>query len=1676
MLNNQTRIILICIILMISGTLKSQTKEERKAIQSQSHIESLQNLKENYAKKWKAQKEKALRMAKENGWEVRKTFEGGEAELMSVTEDGRPVYYITHNSGAAESVSTDRVHPGGVAGLSLDGTGMTAGEWDGGDVRTTHQEFNNTGSARVTDMDGDGSDSYHATHVAGTIIAGGVQSSAKGMAYNGNLEAYDWNSDNSEMAGAAADGLLLSNHSYGYITGWYWNDSFWEWWGDETISTEEDYHFGFYGSKSQAWDQIAYDAPYYLIVKSAGNDRGDGTGQAGHPPDGGADGFDCIGWQGNAKNILTVGATLDVEGGYSGNPDDVEMTTFSSWGPSDDGRIKPDISGNGYYLFSTDNESDDDYTSLSGTSMSAPNLTGSLLLLQEHYNDLNSNYMKSATLKGVAIHTADECGPDEGPDYMFGWGLLNTQTAADIISMDGIESLIQEETLNDGDTFTLDVTPSTTEPLIVTVVWTDVPGTPVSAQLDPTDPMLVNDLDVTVTETVASTTHYPYMLDGQNPSAAATTGNNDVDNVEKVYIENPTANTYTIEVSHEGTLDGGSQDFSIIISGISMGYPVVATGDVTGITMTTADVSGEVISENGNPVTERGFVYNQSGNPTIADNTELVGSGSGSFSTTLDGLQSANTYYVRAFATNSEGTSYGETVPFNTLCDIFNTLPFTEDFSENTLPTCWENIDNDGSGQTWQFVTGDYILGGDQETFNSTTESNGFAVLDSNNYGSGGSQDADMITPLLDLSTYTEVTVSFEHYFRQYGSSTATFSYSTDGGSSWTDLQSWSGTSTNNPETWTQDLSAEIGGESAVKLKWNYTGAYDWYWAVDDFSITGGSTCTPPTTQASGFSVNDINDTEVTISWTRGDGDAVLVVAKQGGAVDALPVDGSAYTASAVFGAGDMIGSENYVVYADAGNSVTITGLTEGTDYHFAVFEYFEGSYCYLTPALTGNTTTTGTPYCESYATETGFEYISNVSLEDIDNDSGDSGYSDFTAISTDLIQGQSYQISADATDGFDSDEFWGWIDWNQDGDFLDASETIFFDYTAINGDFTATADIVVPADAVLGTTLMRISLADGGTHSCGIFSYGEVEDYTLNITEALPEHTVTFNVSDINTSDPISGAEISIDGENLTTDASGQASISLTNGTFSYSVTATGYENTNGSVTVSGTDVTENVEMTPLPPEEYTVTFNVSDIITSDPISGAVISVNGQNLTTDASGQATISLPDGTYSYSVTASEYENESGTVTVSGADITENVEMTPLPPEEYTVTFIVTDINTSEPISEAQITIDDSFILSTDELGQATIDLPDGTYSYTVAASGYQNTNGSLTVNGADVTENVEMTPLPPEEYTVTFNVSEINTSDPISGAEIAIDGENLTTDASGQATISLPDETYSYSVTASGYENESGSVTVSGADVTENVEMTPLPPEEYTVTFNVSDINTSDPISGAEIAIDGENLTTDASGQATISLPDGTYSYSVNASGYENESGSVTVSGADVTENVEMTPLPPEEYTVTFNVSETESGEPIENATVDVEGEVLYTDSDGIVIFSLINGTYDYEVTAEGYLTEEGDFTVDGADVELDVILDFDIGIDDQDAANPLVLYPNPASENVTIEWENLFNHFTVKLRNVKGEIIFKRESNHAKSFEIDISTFAKGTYLVEINSENEVYRKKLIIK
>ena len=539
---------------------------------------------------------KAVLAAKEKGWPIQYISRNqSNAKLIGVDAKGWPKYYV----GFADPVSSitinaNKVWPGAALNLNLSGSDdvMTnkLGVWDEGSPRLSHKEL----TGRITQKDNATEIVTHSTHVAGIVMSKGLNPLAKGMAYNlkGILD-YDWNNDLSEMSAAAANGLLISNHSYGIVTGWDYNSDSSRWQFNGRWNEKEDYRFGLYDLDAQIQDSIAYNAPNYLIVAAAGNNRtsaGPAVGQTywrrnesgrfynagSRPADlSSNDTYGSISSDKNAKNVLTVGAVNGIPSEYN-KKEDVVMSNFSSWGPTDDGRIKPDIVAQGVAVYAPIATNDSSYGYLNGTSMASPGAAGSLLLLQELSQRFIVNgapkILKSATVKGLAIHTANEAGFYPGPDYKFGWGLLNIAEAAQVLNTsltnnNSINSphFVYENTLLNGESKSYTFTASGTRPVKATIVWTDVKGSSSDLLNDP-NPKLINDLDLTISQ--GNKTFNTWNLNPSSPDNQAFKGINNIDNVEKVEVDTSLVGTnYTVTVKHKGTLERGQQNYSLIISG-----------------------------------------------------------------------------------------------------------------------------------------------------------------------------------------------------------------------------------------------------------------------------------------------------------------------------------------------------------------------------------------------------------------------------------------------------------------------------------------------------------------------------------------------------------------------------------------------------------------------------------------------------------------------------------------------------------------------------------------------------------------------------------------------------------------------------------------------------------------------------------------------------------------------------------------------------------------------------------------------------------------------------------------------------------------------------------------------------------------------------------------------------
>src|SRR5690554_4806472 len=180
-----------------------------------------------------------------------------------------------------------------------------------------------------------------------------------------------------------------------------------------------------------------------------------------------------------------------------------------------------------------------------------------------------------------------------------------------------------------------------------------------------------------------------------------------------------------------------------------------------------------------------------------------------------------------------------------------------ENFSGGVLPAGWTNNDLDGGGGVWLF---DNPNG---QTANSPISAP-FAIIDSDYYGSGETQDAALETPPFDASTATGVILDFDYYHRQCCG--ATMYVEVFNGASWVEVHSESSQSTN-PAHLTLDITTTLNGATNAQVRFRYTGEWDWYWIIDNVKIAPPPSCLSP----SDLVVASVASNTADISWTAGD-------------------------------------------------------------------------------------------------------------------------------------------------------------------------------------------------------------------------------------------------------------------------------------------------------------------------------------------------------------------------------------------------------------------------------------------------------------------------------------------------------------------------------------------------------------------------------------------------------------------------------------------------------------------------------------------------------------------------------------------------------------------------------------------------------------------------------------
>jgi uncharacterized membrane protein len=431
----------------------------------------------------------------------------------------------------------------------LNGSGQRVAVADTG-IDHDHGDFGSRIVQRI-DVANDGStadtNDGHGTHVACTVLGSGSHSTSyEGIAPQAELYMQAMEDDDSgSLSGPGVYSLLNSAYSSGgariHTNSWgSWNSG-----GDYSTQSEDA------DDRTSTWDQYwSYDG--MTVLFAAGNERDDGIS----PP-------------GTAKNVITVGAHVNR---YSSNSAD-EMYYWSSRGPTDDGRIKPDIVAAGDYVRSCkaqeateapDNLNDQWYVEYSGTSMATPAAAGASAIVREYLMEIAERpEPQGALVKAMLILGAEDMGTRDIPNNDEGWGRINLVNT--LLPDSDVGIFVDDRSrLSSGQeaSYNFDVTRSG-EPLKVVLAWSDYPGSTFSGT------QLRNDLNLEVTSPDGTVTY----LGNDFANGRSTTGGekDDKNNVEVVLIDSASTGIWNVKVKDFSHGGGRTyQPFAIAVRGVNV--------------------------------------------------------------------------------------------------------------------------------------------------------------------------------------------------------------------------------------------------------------------------------------------------------------------------------------------------------------------------------------------------------------------------------------------------------------------------------------------------------------------------------------------------------------------------------------------------------------------------------------------------------------------------------------------------------------------------------------------------------------------------------------------------------------------------------------------------------------------------------------------------------------------------------------------------------------------------------------------------------------------------------------------------------------------------------------------------------------------------------------------------
>jgi len=748
-----------------------------------------------------------------------------------------PRYIWTLNTEAAITTRANdiRLNPAfdPLLANSVSGDGLYVNVNDSGTIYE-HPEFqlpNGAGSRIVYTETASSGDRSHMTHVAGTVAAWGYTANLQGMAPRVWLRSHIQQAESDvSLHGMAYPGqMLTSNHP---VTG---EPEMRSVMGTTSLGAKDNNAMrGLYSVQTSTFDQVLWDYPYYIHFYLAGNDGSNySTISLDRPV---------------AKNSITIGSVQQINRDASGNySSGGGISSFSSRGPSYDGRIKPDFTANGENLRSP-NSSTGNGTK-SGTSMATPNASGSTVLLIDYYQQkFPGHFLRSSTLRALLMSSAFDRG-NPGPDYTYGWGVVDIYQATQIVKSyaeNPTSRVVVEDELPENDTWSFDYVSNGVDPIAVSLAWIDPKGDAQTLFNNPDrTPRLINDLNLSLIG--PDGTHLPWVMPfttGQGTTPAydsnlrntnAVKGSNFTDPAEQVHIAAPAAGVYTIQVSHTGGLKSNQpQKFSLAVSGLGATAPLAPV--VASFTPSVGTAAEKVPVT----VTGSGFVLG----------TDVLLRRSGEAEVRAHGLMILDDRMEGRIDTRGIARGYWDFVvraPDGTESVIPNgfLLPNAATRSSVFFDDFESGVGSWGPGNGWEMaVPNKEAFGGP-----ATAYAGSKALVSYPGAEYPTSTSTSVTTPEINITGYRELQLELQHWtgFAQDGSipgSTASIQYSVAGPwGPWVTLRSYHNTEDDAWQSSQIPLPAEVETQSTLHFRFSMSshngGLISYGWNVDDLRVTG---------------------------------------------------------------------------------------------------------------------------------------------------------------------------------------------------------------------------------------------------------------------------------------------------------------------------------------------------------------------------------------------------------------------------------------------------------------------------------------------------------------------------------------------------------------------------------------------------------------------------------------------------------------------------------------------------------------------------------------------------------------------------------------------------------------------------------------------------------------------